>query len=75
MTVLQTVCLPVGPRCDLCDLSSNGLCPSARKGGKSKRHKALVPTEELSGQTIEVEGNDPEEPAVALNSSGSQARS
>ena len=25
------VCLPVGPRCNSCDLS-NGLCPSANKG-------------------------------------------
>ncbi|KAH9483573.1 Endonuclease III-like protein [Psilocybe cubensis] len=26
----QVVCLPVGPRCDMCDLSAKGLCPSAR---------------------------------------------
>ena len=27
----QTICLPVGPRCDLCDVASvSGLCPSER---------------------------------------------
>jgi hypothetical protein len=37
--LLQTVCLPVKPRCGDCDLSSRGLCPSASlpKGAKSKR--------------------------------------
>jgi hypothetical protein len=41
--VSQTVCLPVSPRCDICDLSSKALCPSARipKGAKSKSRKNL----------------------------------
>lgn len=30
------VCLPIGPRCDTCVLSSKGLCPSARAGPKRK---------------------------------------
>jgi len=39
----QMVCLPVGPRCDSCDLNAAGLCPSAKKGGSSPRkRKAIV---------------------------------
>ncbi|EJD48672.1 DNA glycosylase [Auricularia subglabra TFB-10046 SS5] len=26
----QTICLPVGPKCDVCELSAKKLCPSAR---------------------------------------------
>ncbi|KAF8872669.1 DNA glycosylase [Gymnopilus junonius] len=37
----QVICLPVGPRCDLCDLSKKGLCPSAQKV-TSKNRKAVV---------------------------------
>ncbi|KAI6017453.1 DNA glycosylase [Pisolithus marmoratus] len=33
----QTVCLPVGPKCDSCTLSSAGLCPSARTKKSTKR--------------------------------------
>ena len=36
------ICLPVGPRCDLCDLSTTGLCPSAKKIPKSKGRKAAL---------------------------------
>ncbi|KAF8232589.1 DNA glycosylase [Tricholoma matsutake] len=38
----QVICLPVGPRCDLCDLSTSGLCPSAKKNPTSKGRKAVV---------------------------------
>ncbi|KIJ95139.1 hypothetical protein K443DRAFT_683245 [Laccaria amethystina LaAM-08-1] len=40
----QVVCLPVGPKCDSCALSTKQLCPSARKVGpvKSKKRKAVV---------------------------------
>jgi endonuclease-3 len=40
----QVICLPVNPRCDICDLSARGLCPSARtmaKGSKSKKQIIL----------------------------------
>jgi len=37
----QTICLPVGPRCDECSLSS-GLCPSAHLAVKSKRQKIMA---------------------------------
>ncbi|KAI0781508.1 DNA glycosylase [Trametes elegans] len=53
----QTVCLPVGPKCDQCELS-DGLCPSARKvvkASSSKRSKATVSTRgSPSGPKIEV---------------------
>ena len=48
------ICLPVGPRCDMCDLSSKGLCPSARtvkKSSKSKKEIILI------DQKGDVEGN------------------
>ncbi|KDQ18692.1 hypothetical protein BOTBODRAFT_154659 [Botryobasidium botryosum FD-172 SS1] len=42
----QMICLPVGPRCDNCLLSSKGLCPSARvvnpRKGKRKSDSAKV---------------------------------
>ncbi|KAF8959767.1 DNA glycosylase [Flammula alnicola] len=37
----QVICLPVSPRCDVCDLSTKGMCPSARKVD-SKNRKAIV---------------------------------
>lgn len=44
LTYGQTICLPVGPRCNSCDLS-NGLCPSANKGTKSKmKREKLIAT-------------------------------
>lgn len=42
----KTVCLPVGPRCDVCSLSE-GLCPSAQKGKVKKNRKALQLRTEL----------------------------
>ncbi|KAF5349592.1 hypothetical protein D9756_008927 [Leucocoprinus leucothites] len=38
----QVICLPVGPRCDMCDLSPRGLCPSAQKVTKATKRKAVV---------------------------------
>jgi len=39
----QVVCLPVSPRCDVCELSAKGLCPSARKVVKvSKNRKEII---------------------------------
>ncbi|KAF8528153.1 DNA-lyase [Hysterangium stoloniferum] len=51
----QTICLPVGPRCDECSLS-RGLCPSAYVGVKSKRQKITAKKASLSVK-IEVEEN------------------
>ncbi|KAG6854166.1 hypothetical protein C0991_009818 [Blastosporella zonata] len=38
----QVVCLPVGPRCDTCQLSTNDLCPSVQKPFRSKTRKPIV---------------------------------
>jgi endonuclease-3 len=45
------ICLPVGPRCDSCDLSSAGLCPSAKKGSSKKQKTVLKAS---SGPEIEI---------------------
>ncbi|CAE6524989.1 unnamed protein product [Rhizoctonia solani] len=38
----QVICLPVGPRCDACLLSSQGLCPSANTKATGKGKKPIV---------------------------------
>lgn len=39
----QVICVPVGPRCDLCDVGKAGLCPSRRKvDGKSVEKRVKV---------------------------------
>ncbi|PPQ65822.1 hypothetical protein CVT24_012049 [Panaeolus cyanescens] len=50
----QVICLPVGPRCDECELSRKGLCPSARVV-KSKNRKpiAFIKPEEAK-PTVEI---------------------
>ncbi|KAI0728835.1 DNA glycosylase [Fomitopsis betulina] len=48
----QTICLPVGTRCDDCELS-HGLCPSARKG-KSKSKRVLVASTREAGPKVEI---------------------
>ncbi|KDQ59784.1 hypothetical protein JAAARDRAFT_126654 [Jaapia argillacea MUCL 33604] len=53
----QTICLPVGPRCDLCQLSPKGLCPSARTVVKSKSRKSVALTESGPGIEIAIESN------------------
>ncbi|GLB35576.1 putative bifunctional DNA N-glycosylase with associated apurinic apyrimidinic (AP) lyase function that catalyzes the first step in base excision repair (BER), the primary repair pathway for the repair of oxidative DNA damage [Lyophyllum shimeji] len=64
----QSICLPVGPRCDLCDVSAAGLCPSAQKVSKSKVRKGVVvaPKSPTSGSPpkIEIELEDEEKPAL-----------
>jgi len=50
----QTICLPVGPRCDSCELSDD-LCPSARKGkSKSKKEKVVVAAVRGAGPKVEI---------------------
>ncbi|KAL1947185.1 hypothetical protein VTO73DRAFT_14146 [Trametes versicolor] len=53
----QMICLPVGPKCDTCELN-DGLCPSARKVVKastSKSRSKKVSSTTTSGPKIEVE--------------------
>ncbi|WVQ75589.1 hypothetical protein IAR50_005217 [Cryptococcus sp. DSM 104548] len=38
----QMICLPVGPRCDLCLLGQRGICPSRVRGVTGKGRKEVV---------------------------------
>jgi len=74
---LQVVCLPVGPRCDTCALSSQDLCPSARtvkpKNKNRSETKALV---EIAYETaLEVKAVDEEDHEVAGGGSNGSAHS
>ncbi|KIK24479.1 hypothetical protein PISMIDRAFT_98508 [Pisolithus microcarpus 441] len=56
----QTVCLPVGPKCDSCTLSSSRLCPSAQPKKSTKRGSrdsasTNNPVESDPGPKIEIE--------------------
>lgn len=67
----QVVCLPVGPRCDLCTLSAQNLCPSAQTTvAKSKVRKTKTTTavkvKPESGPKIEIAIEETEAPASAL---------
>ncbi|KXN91920.1 hypothetical protein AN958_11305 [Leucoagaricus sp. SymC.cos] len=50
----QVICLPVGPRCDMCDLSTRRLCPSAQKVTKATKRKTVA-LNEGSPAKIKVE--------------------
>ncbi|KAH9961049.1 DNA glycosylase [Russula dissimulans] len=49
----QVICLPVGPRCDLCTLSTQKICPSAQTVAKSRAKKSTTLQPE-SGPKIEI---------------------
>ncbi|KAI9445762.1 DNA glycosylase [Lactarius psammicola] len=49
----QVVCLPVGPKCGMCTLSTQNLCPSAQTAAKSKGRKTPAVKSE-SGPKIEI---------------------
>ncbi|KAJ3556462.1 hypothetical protein NM688_g2013 [Phlebia brevispora] len=49
----QTICAPVGPRCDQCELS-NGLCPSAKKAPKKTQRRAKTVISTAGGPQIEI---------------------
>lgn len=54
----QTICLPVGRRCEECDLASKKLCPSAQSNNKSpvkKRVKQEIEIETVSGEVLKQE--------------------
>jgi len=55
----QVICLPVGPRCDSCQLS-NGLCPSARIVAKGKGKKAAPASSSSARPKIEIKLEDEE---------------
>ncbi|KIM61114.1 hypothetical protein SCLCIDRAFT_122907 [Scleroderma citrinum Foug A] len=55
----QTICLPVGPKCDSCALSSAGLCPSAQMKKSSRPHSrkttSTIPVQTDPGPKIEIQ--------------------
>ncbi|KIJ63357.1 hypothetical protein HYDPIDRAFT_134499 [Hydnomerulius pinastri MD-312] len=60
----QMVCLPVGPKCNDCTLSTADLCPSAQKGKTStstvRKRTSAVQVKEESRPKIEIEMEPPE---------------
>jgi len=70
----QTVCLPIGPRCDLCDLSKMGLCPSAQTVVNSKGRKALILAPSSSGPNLEISVSHKDEPLVVPSNDDSETR-
>jgi endonuclease III len=61
----QTICLPVGPKCDSCTLSSGGLCPSA------STKPARSPTKRKRGSTSDLERESGPKVDIAIESSES----
>ncbi|KAF9453738.1 DNA glycosylase [Macrolepiota fuliginosa MF-IS2] len=51
----QVICVPVGPRCDTCELSKKGLCPSAQKVVKTTKRKPIVPSAPDSPAKVKIE--------------------
>ncbi|KAH9024123.1 DNA glycosylase [Lactarius hengduanensis] len=49
----QVVCLPIGPKCDMCTLNTQNLCPSAQTVAKSKVRKSTAVKPE-PGPKIEI---------------------
>ena len=52
--VFKVICLPVGPRCDLCTLGTQKICPSAQTVVKSRTKKAIATVKDKSGPKIEI---------------------
>ncbi|KAG5650981.1 hypothetical protein H0H81_010328 [Sphagnurus paluster] len=63
----QIICLAISPRCDMCELSTAGICPSAQKVSKSKTRKPIFLGPEASASdsppkieiTLEEDEKDP----------------
>ncbi|KAJ9474760.1 Endonuclease III-like protein [Pseudozyma hubeiensis] len=54
----QVICVPVGPRCDLCDVGKAGLCPSRRKvDGKSVEKRVKVEMLDSDDDGLVVQDN------------------
>ncbi|TFK85371.1 DNA glycosylase [Polyporus arcularius HHB13444] len=76
----QTICAPVGPKCDQCELS-DGLCPSARtvtkaSSSRSRSKKVTMPASDPdtgAGPKIEVELEE-EEHKVAVKTTSATRR-
>ncbi|KAL6308647.1 DNA glycosylase [Sparassis latifolia] len=60
----QMICLPIGPRCDSCELS-NGLCPSARVVTKSKSKKTVATASGSARPHIEIKLEEDQKTAAS----------
>jgi endonuclease-3 len=49
----KVICQPSGPRCDMCDLSTKGLCPSARVV-KNRKPVVFIKPDQESPAKVEV---------------------
>ncbi|KAH9961148.1 DNA glycosylase [Lactifluus volemus] len=74
----QVICLPLGPRCDLCTLGTQKLCPSAQKVVKAGTKKTPVikpepgPKIEISIEettTVNLSKQEPASPSLSAVSS------
>lgn len=54
----QTICVPIGPKCDSCTLSTKGLCPSANtkppRSPKKRKRRSSADLEHESGPKIDI---------------------
>lgn len=54
----QTICVPVGPKCNSCTLSTKGLCPSAnttpQRSPKKRKRQSSANLERESGPKIDI---------------------
>ncbi|KAG1778392.1 DNA glycosylase [Suillus placidus] len=53
----QTICVPVGPKCNSCTLSAKGLCPSANttpRSPKKRKRQSSANLERESGPKIDI---------------------
>lgn len=50
----QVICLPVGPRCDICLLGQKEICPSRVKGANSKGRKEVAYSFKEEGDEVAV---------------------
>lgn len=66
----QVVCVPVGPRCDLCELGKERLCPSRRKVGDVSARKEVVFLDEERGEVKRGEGGEGGEVKVKVEVQG-----
>ncbi|KAL4245679.1 Endonuclease III [Abortiporus biennis] len=57
----QTICLPTNPRCNLCDLSDTGLCPSVKIPKTRTTTKSSKVATLASGPKLEIELEDSKE--------------
>ena len=51
----QTVCLPIGRKCGMCDLAGTGLCKSEVRGVKVKERRQKIETVKAEGDHVKMD--------------------